>query len=379
MDRRTSSKNSIIKTVISLAAGIAALAATGLFLYAIATSSAAEQQRTVAEDRLGVVEQFFMNSTNAISGATSSAMNVPKHYWISSDTQTPPKPSRDGFGKTANPKDLDSVIQAAAPLLDGQSLYFTTDVSLAPDTQIHYYWDETILTITWKQAIDGTAYTFSEIKIADPSQIRRYLSGGSYGSGKLSIPTEMADSVNAVVATSGDYYQFRNAGVIVYNGTVCRAASGADTCYVDARGDLHFTYQRDQMNMEKALQYVEENQIRFSVAFGPVLVDNGEQASFGGYGLGEVGGNFARAAICQMDELHYLLVNANAEGDLSVYPTMYAFAEQIYATGCQQAYALDGGQTATLIMDGELVNQMTKGYQRKISDIIYFATALPGS
>lgn len=377
MDRRKSSENSIVQTVISLVVGLAALAVTVLLLYAIATSSGAEQSREIAQSKLGVVERFFMNSSNAVNDAASIVSNVPKHYWISSDVETPPKPSRDGFGKTEDPGQLADVIQAAEPLLDGQSLYFTTETPIAPDTQIHYYRDETILVITWKQAINSTAYTFSEIKIADPSQIRRYLSGGSYGSGKLAIPTEMAATVNAVVATSGDYYQFRNAGVIVYNGAICRASGGADTCYVDEKGDLHFTYMRDQMDMAKAQKFVEENQIRFSVAFGPVLVENGEKVAFGSYGLGEVGGNFARAAICQMDELHYLLVNANAEGNLGTYPTMYAFAEQIYATGCQQAYALDGGQTATLIMDGELVNQMTKGYQRKISDIIYFATALP--
>lgn len=377
MSRRTPSENKIGKSLVNVVVAIAALAVTAGLLVAIASSDATPQTREVAENKLGVVERFFMNSTNAISSTTSSAMNVPKRYWINGDAETPPKPDRDRFGKTTNPEDLVPIIGEAEKLLDGQSLYFNTDVTLAEGSQIHYYQDETILVITWKEAINGTAYTFSEIKIADPSQIRRYLSGGSYGSGKLAVPTEMAASVNAVVATSGDYYQFRDAGVIVYNGVVCRASARADTCYVDDKGDLHFTRIGESMSMEKAQAFVEENNIRFSVAFGPVLVENGEKMSFGGYSLGEVDRNFARAALCQMDELHYLLVNANAEGNLYTYPTMYEFAKQIYATGCRDAYALDGGQTATLIMDGELVNQMAKGYQRKISDIIYFATALP--
>lgn len=379
MGGRKSSEKSIGKSLAAFAAGVACLAVTGVLLFAIASGDGMPHQRDTGENRLGVVERFFMNSSNAVSAAASSAMNVSKRYWISSDTEIPPKPSRDGFGKTENPMDLSPVIQESETLLDGQNLLFTTDTAIAEGSQIHYYRDETILVITWKQAIHGTAYTFSEIKVADPSQIRRYLSGGAYGSGKLSIPTEMAASVNAVVASSGDYYQFRNAGVIVYNGTVCRAAEGADTCFIDQNGDLQFTYRRDQMDMEKAKEYVEDNQIRFSLAFGPVLVEKGEKIAFGAYGLGEVGGNFARAALCQMDELHYLLVNANAEEGLGAYPTMYDFAQQIYETGCRDAYALDGGQTATLIMDGELVNQMTMGYQRKISDIIYFATALPNS
>jgi exopolysaccharide biosynthesis protein len=41
------------------------------------------------------------------------------------------------------------------------------------------------------------------------------------------------------------------------------------------------------------------------------------------------------------------------------------------------AYCLDGGQTATIVMNNELVNRPVYGQQRKISDIIYFATAVP--
>ena len=87
---------------------------------------------------------------------------------------------------------------------------------------------------------------------------------------------------------------------------------------------------------------------------------------------------FARAALCQMDDLHYILMNANAEGKYISYQNMYQFAEIVYQTGCRDAYALDGGQTAVIVMDGELINRVTHGYQRKISDIIYFATAVPG-
>lgn len=72
-----------------------------------------------------------------------------------------------------------------------------------------------------------------------------------------------------------------------------------------------------------------------------------------------------------------MLVNANAEEPYRSYPTMYAFADHIYNTGCHMAYALDGGQTVVIVMDGELINRVTFGHQRKISDIVYFATAVP--
>ena len=45
--------------------------------------------------------------------------------------------------------------------------------------------------------------------------------------------------------------------------------------------------------------------------------------------------------------------------------------------GITKAFALDGGQTATIIANDRLINRPTYGTQRMISDIIYFATALP--
>jgi hypothetical protein len=39
---------------------------------------------------------------------------------------------------------------------------------------------------------------------------------------------------------------------------------------------------------------------------------------------------------------------------------------------------LDGGQTATLVFRGDPVNLVQYRSQRRISDIIYFATAIPG-
>ena len=377
MGEKKRSGRSLFKRLLCGCVVIFSLIVTFALLLAIMMHGGAPRQKTVSQSNLGVVERFFTNSSNAISDATASIMNIEKKYWISPDAVAAPKPDRNCYGQTDDPADMSEVVKAAEKLLDGQSLYFSSDITLLEDTTIRYYLDETILVITWKQPIDHTVYTFSEVKIADPSQFRRFLAGGEYSSGKLAIPTEMANSVNSVVASSGDYYQFRNAGVIVYNGTVCRVANGADTCYVDSNGDLHFTHIRDQMTMDSAKSYVEENDIQFSLAFGPILVENGQKHSFGAYGLGEVGDQFARAALCQMDKLHYLLVNANAEGNQHSYPTMFDFADRIYQTGCRDAYALDGGQTAVIVMDGELINQVTYNYQRKISDIIYFATALP--
>ena len=45
--------------------------------------------------------------------------------------------------------------------------------------------------------------------------------------------------------------------------------------------------------------------------------------------------------------------------------------------GCIKAYTLDGGQIATTAFNGELINPVQFGAQKDISDVIYFATAVP--
>lgn len=129
--------------------------------------------------------------------------------------------------------------------------------------------------------------------------------------------------------------------------------------------------------METAQKFVDENDIGFSLAFGPILVENGERCEPADYALGEANANYPRAALCQMDELHYLLVAANSEQGNNAYPTIHTFAKNIAALGCEKAYTLDGGQTADIIMNNKPLNRVQFGKERINSDIIYFATAMP--
>ena len=131
------------------------------------------------------------------------------------------------------------------------------------------------------------------------------------------------------------------------------------------------------LKVEDVQKFVDERNIRFSLAFGPILVDNYEVVDHSWYGVGEINEGYARAALLQMDTLHYIVVTANTTGIYQEIPTVAQFRKNIAATGCRMAYCLDGGQTATIVMNNELVNRPVYGQQRKISDIIYFATAVP--
>ena len=322
-------------------------------------------------------DRFNMHITNRLSDALEGVRAIEKVYWLSDKTAVAPEPDPACYGESSDPEVLRQLVAEAASLLEGQTLYFDPEGQRQPGSTVRYYLDETIFAVTWKEIHDSCVYTFSEVKIAHPSQFRRFLAGNQYGSAQQFLTTEMSASVNAVVASSGDFYGYRTIGAVVYGGTVYRSEGSLDLCLVDGQGDLRFLYAGQIPDAQQLQQFVADNDIRFSLAFGPVLVENGQNVSTGQYPVGENSMPFSRAALCQMDELHYLVAAANMENDYPMVPTLPEFARRIAETGCTMAYTLDGGQTAAIAMDDQLVNQVSYGSQRRISDIFYFATAIP--
>lgn len=344
---------------------------------------------TVLDDFDAFVAQKMAQADSGLSLTHLGITDIPEateeetrpvlpHYTIPDDALVAPEPNQSLFGRVDTPADMEPVLQKAKWLLDGQETYFQLDQEIYDGSIIRYYLDDTILAITWQEVHDDSVYTFSEVKVADASQFRRHLAGGEYGSDMQYLTTEMAASVNAVVASAGDFYRFRNFGAVVYQGEAKRVeGTYAETCYIDRNGDMHFTRGGEVLKVQDVQDFVDEHDINFSLAFGPILVDDYQIQEHTWYGVGEITEGYARAALCQMDTLHYIVVTANTTGIHQSIPTVAMFAKNVAATGCRMAYCLDGGQTATIVMNDELVNRPVYGQQRKISDIIYFATATP--
>ena len=76
-----------------------------------------------------------------------------------------------------------------------------------------------------------------------------------------------------------------------------------------------------------------------------------------------------------MGECHYLLVTVSKP--LSYALNMSRIADVLVSMGVPKAYALDGGQTGSLILHNKLMNVVDFGEERTMSDIIYFASAVP--
>ena len=344
------------------------------------TSAVQPQQRTDLSQRVDayVVNSAadLLNSLRADESAAAPAPVVRRIYTIPEDVVTPPAPDPAAYGVTDDPAVIQAVVDEAAALLEGQELVWSPDIELAPGSHLAWYYDESILAIAWKEAIGSTICSFIEVKIADGSQLRRALAGGSYSSSVASYATEMARSANAVVAINGDFYTFRVYGITVYQRQIYRNAPAyVDTAYFTASGDMLFSRRGELAGEGEAERFVEDNDVVFSAAFGPILVENGElQDLRGGYAIGDFNIPRSRSVIAQTDPLHYLLLNLNWGAGAATMPEV---AQIIYDKGVVSAYNLDGGQTAVLVMNGETFNRVDYGSERTMSDIIYFATAIP--
>lgn len=367
----------LVRAILTLAAAAAAVLVTVWTLNGLVhTSAGGNMQLPAAPDR-NLMDRYDSRVSGAVENALEGLEPIRWVWELSDGDLTAPEPNPACFGQTGDPSGLQWLLDAAEERLGVQVSVFSVDTKIMSGSRVTYYLDDSIFSITWKEVRAGGVYTMSEIKIAHASQFRRYLSDGTYGSDGLYWPTKMAAEVNAVTAMNGDFYMQRSWGVNVYMGQVRNVKKIVDTCYITVDGDLIFTRAGELENEAEAQAFANENQVRFSLAFGPVLVENGKNVVPSRYPLGEIDGHYARSALCQLGQLHYLLVAVNSENGHKSTPTSDQFADQLVKLGVEKAFSLDGGQSAAIITNDKLINRPTFGEQRRMSDIIYFATAIP--
>ena len=329
--------------------------------------------------KLNLMSNLDAYMNNAASDALGDLTYIRKIYTIDENATVAPAPNPGGFGTTDDPAVIQKLIDDAWELIAGQDMIWNANADFVPGEPMRYYYDETILVIQWKEYIDGRCCTMAEVKLAHGSQLRRKIADDTYGSSVLLYASEMANAVNSVVAINGDFYTFRDLGITVYQRQLYRSdLDSVDTCFFDTNGNMIFSKAGQFADTAAAEQFIQDNDILFSVSFGPVLVDNGELLQCDSYPIGEINTEYSRSCIAQKGELHYLLMTINHTMDSRPRATINELGSYIHSKGVDKAYTLDGGQTAEIVMMGGPVNYVDYNNERLVSDIIYFATALPG-
>ena len=321
-------------------------------------------------------------AARAIMDATAAALPyTPKPYALPEDALAGPVPDPNGFGETEDPAIVEALLQRpeAQALIKGQELVWNAGIELIPHTVIRYYLDESILVIVWQEREARGVGTFAEVFIADGSQLRRKIAADTLWDLHFETTTRFAQMTNAVLALGGDfYYHGRNCGIGVYQRQIFRfEPKTCDVCYITGDGDMLFSYREQYTEQAQAEQFIRDNDVLFSLAFGPVLIDNGVDVTPDRYLWGEILDEYARSALGMLGRHHYLTMNINCgNGSYYYLATLRQAADAMIRRGCIKAYTLDGGQTATTVFHGQLVNPVQFGWEKNISDIIYFATGI---
>lgn len=256
--------------------------------------------------------------------------------------------------------------------LGGPAPYTAVEGALAEDGMSY---DDGTLSVRIETAVvDEVTVYYVYVTIQDPSQLRTATAGKPRS--KTTAPVyAMAAQNNAVLAFNGDYFNYRDTGVVYRSGERLRfnVRAGMDMCIVDENADLTIIDSPTKTKIEK---FQAEHTIIEAFSFGPALIKDGERLQFKyaeknscGYPTPD-----ERLILCQLEDVNglnqYLFIACDDPG-LSV-RRMTDLAQE---KGALQAYNLDGGHSTSIYLCGTRINKIPK--DRAVGDIIYFATLVP--
>lgn len=243
------------------------------------------------------------------------------------------------------------------------------------------YRDETIIVeLEQKRMYDSDVFV-AYIRVATPSQLRTAVAGSKLRSSNTNKITKLCQNYNGVVAINGDFYSNseKTGGYMVRQKESYREkySNNYDLLIIDEMGDFHIL-DRGKENQKQGVQAIQqEHEIVNCFFFGPSLVKDGvtqSADSFKDYAFDPNRPN-PRAAIGQFGPLTYAMVVVNGRTSNTEGVTMEQLANIMSDLGCQQAYNLDGGNSATLVFHND-VYSVKGNEERSVSDIIYFASAI---
>ncbi|WP_137843730.1 phosphodiester glycosidase family protein [Microbacterium sp. 2FI] len=236
----------------------------------------------------------------------------------------------------------------------------------------------TISTVTEGSGDDTVTYYVADVVLTDATTLRSAFAKNQFGENITELTSEIAADNGAVFAVNGDYYGFRDTGIVIRNGVVYRdsPARAGLVFYSDGRVEVYdeTTTSADELLADGAWN---------TLSFGPAIVEDGSvvegiesQEIDTNFGNHSIQGDQPRTAVGVIDENHlvFVVVDGRQEG-YSAGVTLTELADIMLDLGATTAYNLDGGGSSTLYFDGEVVNQPSNGGERATSDILYIAPA----
>ena len=223
--------------------------------------------------------------------------------------------------------------------------------------------------------VNSTQIYAAEVRLGSAENLKTALAYDSYGRNVTAPTSEIADSVNAILAINGDYYGARESGYVIKNGVLYRSDAAREQEDLVIYGDGSFGIINE--SEVSAEQLISAGAVQ-TLSFGPALVENGE-VTVGTYEeVGRAMASNPRTAIGIRADGTYLFVVSDGRTEESEGLSLYELAEFMQSIGAVTAYNLDGGGSSTMVLNGTVVNDPVGGHaghgtgsERSVSDIVY--------
>jgi exopolysaccharide biosynthesis protein len=220
---------------------------------------------------------------------------------------------------------------------------------------------------------NGYVYYVADIKLSNAAYLRTAFAKNTFGRNINQYTSTIAKNNKAILAINGDFYGFRDKGLIIRNGVLYRDSPRSPidnrTLIIDKNGDFKIVTEGEVDGNDLVAQGVSQ-----SFSFGPVLMENGKLVDTSKQYWVANKAN-PRVGIGQIGPLHYLFVVVDGRTGTSDGMTLPQLADIFYQRGATIAYNLDGGGSSTMYYNGKVINKPTADgsaiYERAVSDIIY--------
>jgi exopolysaccharide biosynthesis protein len=220
-------------------------------------------------------------------------------------------------------------------------------------------------------------YFVVDIKLNSAKDLQAGLADNAQGA---AFTSDIAAANNAIFAINGDYFRDRSDGIIIRNGVVYRDKPARQGIAIYTDGSMKI-YDETQTSAAQ----LRADGVWHTFSFGPVLLVNGAVPQPDVLGTYEavpnpqypIQGSHPRTGIGFISKNHFVLIDVDGRHPgYSRGVTLEEFAQMFKKRGCTTAYNIDGGASATVYFNGQVINQpknFTAGpvQQRATSDILF--------
>jgi exopolysaccharide biosynthesis protein len=217
-----------------------------------------------------------------------------------------------------------------------------------------------------------TYYT-AEIRLGTGETERGGFSTPNRPGGKSTDLFKIAQYYKAVIAVNGDFLDHHPEdpkGVIIRDGEVFADDDKEDTAAFYPNGTMR-VFEAGEITADELLA----DGVKNAFSFGPTLIRDGVIRD--GLNKHYLRGKNPRTAVGMIEPNHFVLVVVEGRSSRSDGMTLVELAELFASYGCEVAYNLDGGQSATMAFMGEHISEYKGSLtgQRPVPDALMFGTS----